>query len=172
MARRFLVPLIVGLALAVATASASTGAKSGCAGSMVVKTKSYVFAATLEPFQQMYTPAQVKAKHIKTGEVMVSGQMMGMHGSMSSERHLEVHICSRASGKVVTAAHPSITFEDLTAKSMKMTMVPIAAMYSIKLGPSDYHYGNNVTVTPGHTYQATVKLNGQTASFKLKTTKM
>ena len=139
---------------------------------MVVKTKSYVFSYLLGPFTQMYTPAQVKAKHPKSGEVMVSGQMMGMHGSMSSQRHLEVHICSRASGKVVTGAHPSITFEDLTAKSMKMTMVPVAAMYGITQGPGDYHYGNNVTVTPGHTYRTTVKLSGQTATFKTKVSKM
>ena len=120
----------------------------------------------------MYTPAQVKAKHPKSGEVMVSGQMMGMHVSMSSQRHLEIHICSRSSGKVVTGAHPLITFEDQTAKSMKMTMVPVAAMYGIKQGPSDYHYGNNVTVTAGHSYEDTVKLNGQTARFKTKVAKM
>ena len=140
---------------------------------MAVKTKSYVFAAALEPFQQMYTPAQLKAKHPKSGEVMVSGQMMGMHMSMSSQRHLEIHICSRSSGKVVTGAHPTITFEDLSGKGkMKMEMVPVAAMYAIKQGPSDYHYGNNVTVTAGHTYQVTVKLSGQTATFKLKAAKM
>jgi hypothetical protein len=140
---------------------------------MVVKTKSYEFALTLGPFQQMYSPAQVKAKHLKNGEVMVSGQMMGMHGAMSSQRHLEVHICARSTGKVVTGAHPTITFADLTAKGkMKMEMVPVAAMYGVKQGPSDYHYGNNVSVTPGHTYQVTVKLGGQTATFKVKVGKM
>lgn len=176
--RRLLaIVLVLGVGLVAATGANAAPQRSGkvaggCAGSMVVKTKTYVFSYMLGPFTQMYTPAQVKAKHLKTGEVMVSGQMMGMHGSMSSQRHLEVHICSRASGKVVTDAHPSITFEDLTAKSMKMTVVPVAAMYGIKQGPSDYHYGNNVTVTPGHTYQTTVKLNGQTATFKTKVSKM
>jgi hypothetical protein len=174
MGRRFLIPLVIsGFVLAgiAASASAAAGAKSACAGSMVVKTKSYLFAASLEPFQQMYTPAQVKAKQIKTGEVMVSGQMMGMHVSMSSQRHLEIHICSRSTGKVVTGAHPVITFVDEKQMGkMKMENVPAAAMYSIKLGRSDYHYGNNVTATAGHTYEVTVKLNRQTANFKLKAT--
>jgi hypothetical protein len=96
-----------------------------------------------------------------------------MHMSMSSQRHLEIRICSRTAGKVVTSAHPSITFADaMQMGKMKMAKVSAAAMYSIKLGRSDYHYGNNVTVTPGHTYEVTVKLNGQTASFKIKATKM
>ena len=176
MGRRYLIPLAVfALVSAVTAASASTGAgaKGACTGSMVVKTKSYLFAAALEPFQQMYTPAQVRAKHVKTGEVMVSGQMMGMHMSMSSQRHLEIRICSRTDGKAVTGAHPSITIADaMQMGKMKMDKVPAAAMYSIKLGPSDYHYGNNVTVTVGHIYEVTVKLNGQTASFKIKATKM
>ncbi len=174
MRRALLIPLVLAVGLVPAmtaiAAPAAVTMNNGCTG-MAVKTKSYVFALTLGPFQQMYTPAQVKAKHFKTGEVMVSGQMMGMHGSMSSQRHLEVHICSRSSGKVVTGAHPSITFADLTAKG-KMEMVSVAAMYGIKEGPSDYHYGNNVSVTPGHTYEATVKLGGQTAAFKVKASKM
>ena len=172
MGRRYLIPLLVsGVLSAVAASSSASAAATACSGSMAVKTKSYVFTASLEAFQQMYTPAQVKAKHPKSGEVMVSGQMGGMHMSMSSQRHLEIHICARTTGKAVTGAHPSITFVDQKQMGkMKMETVPVAAMYSIKLGPSDYHYGNNVTVTPGHTYGVTVKLDRQAASFKLKAT--
>jgi len=169
-----LVALGLGVVMAAgASAAPRAGAKVGeCSGSMVANTKTYVFAFTLGPFEQMYTPAQAKAKHLKTGEVMVSGQMMAMHGAMSGQRHLEVHICRRTSEKVVTGAHPTITFEDLTSKAMKMSRVPVAAMYGIAQGISDYHYGNNVAVTPRHTYRTTVTLNGQTATFKTKVVKM
>jgi hypothetical protein len=174
--RWLLIPIVLtfGLVPALAASAAPTAASmvaSGCSGSMVVKTKSYVFALSIGTFQQMYSPAQVKAKHLKSGEVMVRGQMMGMNMAMSGQRHLEVHICSRSSGKVVSGAHPTITVSDLTAKG-KMEMMPVAAMYGIKQGPSDYHYGNNIAMTAGHSYHVSVKLGGQTATFKAKAGKM
>src|SRR5579871_4672669 len=93
--------LVVGLSIDSAAAMGTA-----CSTGQVVKTKSYVFALSIGPVETMYTPAQVRAKHPKSGEVMLSGTMAAMHMS-SSERHLEVHICT-SGGAVVTGAHPTI----------------------------------------------------------------
>jgi hypothetical protein len=75
--RLLLIPIVLSFGLvsaltASAAPAAASMAMSGCSGSMVVKTKSYAFALSIGSFQQMYSPAQVKAKHLKSGEVMVT----------------------------------------------------------------------------------------------------
>jgi hypothetical protein len=141
-----------------------------CSSGQVLKSKSYVFALSIGPLEQMYTPAQVKAKHPKSGELMLSGTMSGgMGGGMSGmgmssgERHLEVHICT-AGGAVVTGAHPRIVVDDPKAKTMTMS-VPIATMEGVTAGASDYHYGNNVALAAGDHITVTVTLNAQTVVF-------
>ncbi len=151
--------LVVGLSVDSAAAMGTA-----CSTGQVVKTKSYVFALSIGPVETMYTPAQVRAKHPKSGEVMLSGTMSAMHMSSSSERHLEVHICTHG-GAVVTGAHPTIEINDPAAKAMKMTMLPVATMEGIGMGRSDYHYGNNVELTAGHHITVTVTLNAQRAVF-------
>jgi hypothetical protein len=101
----------------------------------------------------MYTEAQVKTMHPKAGEVMVGGSMSGSSMSMGKgTRHLEVHIHSRATGKVVTNVVPTIRIRDKTAmSSMTMTVnVPVMAMEGVTAGTADLHYGNNVPLTTGH----------------------
>jgi hypothetical protein len=164
-ARSLCLPLVLALAAAALTAGPAS-ALNGCSTGQKVITKSYVFALDIGPVAQMYTPAQVKAKHPKTGEVMITGTMSGgMSGMATSpgERHLEVHICT-PSGSVVMHAHPSIVISDPKAKTMTMT-VPITTMEGIGEGAADYHYGNNVDLTPGHKITVTVTLNGQRAVF-------
>jgi hypothetical protein len=68
------------------------------------KTASYSLTLVVGPMEAMYTQAQVGSMHPKSGEVMVRGSMTG--GSMSamkgeSERHLELHVRSRAKVSVV-----------------------------------------------------------------------
>jgi hypothetical protein len=116
----------------------------------------------------MYTPAQVKSMHPKTGEVMVGGSMGGGGMSMGKgTRHLEVHIHSRATGNVVTNVTPTILIRDKTAMpGMNMAVkVPAMAMQGIDQGVSDRHYGNNVPLKAGHTYVITVTVNRQPATF-------
>jgi hypothetical protein len=132
-------------------------------------TKSYVFKLTVGMSEQMWTPAQVKAKHPTSGEVMLMGSMtssgMSMGGSL---RHLEVHITSRPSGKVVVGAHPAITTLDTSVKHGMMSTVPVAVMEGVGAGVADLHYGNNVDLVDGHLYTITITLNGQRAAFRIK----
>jgi hypothetical protein len=156
--------LTAAAALLAGGAHAMTGA---CSSGQVLKSKSYVFALAIGPLAQMYTPAQVKAKHPKSGELMLSGAMSGgmsgMGMSSAGERHLEVHICS-AGGAVVTGAHPTIVIDDPKAATMT-TSIPIATMEGVTAGASDYHYGNNVALTAGHAITVTVSLKGQMVVF-------
>jgi hypothetical protein len=163
-----LVPVASLVAAAATTAGAAT-AKSPCSSGQVMKTKSYVFALTIGPVEKMYTTAQVAAQHPKTGEVMLSGKMTstggmsGMDMGSSTQRHLEVHICTPA-GRVVAGAHPTISVDDLTASTMTMK-VTIAVMEGVSEGASDLHYGNNVNLMSGHHIAVAVTLNGEKALF-------
>ncbi len=152
-----------------ASGARAMGMPMGCSSGQIVKTKSYVFALDITTVQHMYTQAQVKTEHPKTGEVMLSGMMTGMSMSSAGERHLEVHICTQG-GTVVTGAHPRIVVDDPSAKTMMMT-VPIVTMEGIGEGAADYHYGNNVELTPGARITITATLNGQQAVFHTKVAK-
>ena len=164
-----LLAFLIGVLATIAPAH-SAQAASGCSGSMVVKTPSYAFALAIGPFEEMVTLAEAKAKHLKHAEVMVSGAMMGMHMAMSKQRHLEVHICRRSTGRVVLGAHPTISVADLTAKA-KPKSISVAAMYGFAEGVSDMHYGNNVPMRAGHVYRVTVALGGEKAIFRVKVSK-
>lgn len=158
---------VVGAALVAAALAANAVASrtaAPCARGQVARTASYVLALTLGPAETMYTSAQVKAKHPKSGEVMLGGRMSPMHMGMGHSFHLELHVCSRASGAVVTGAKPAISITD--AKGMT-SRVPVAEMEGIGEGRADYHYGNNVALIPGSRISVTVVLRGERAVFHL-----
>jgi hypothetical protein len=164
MARRF---RFTKLAVAVCTlVGLASAAASQASPVKTVTTKSYVMRLSLGMSEPMWTPAQAKATHPKSGEIMLTGMMMG--GAMpmgGGQRHLEVHITSRASGKVVAGAYPMMTLVDTTARHAMTTPVHVAEMQGVTAGPADVHYGNNVSLVPGHVYRITVTLNGETAVF-------
>jgi hypothetical protein len=86
----------------------------------------------------------------------------------SDYRHLEVHVCSLSTGKVITGGHPSITVVDNTAHDMS-TAVPVAVMQGIEAGVADYHYGNNVIMPPGRHFTVKVVFGSDTATFHVST---
>jgi hypothetical protein len=157
---RFAIPTLASLLAPFSHAAAASTSTSPAAQAT---TKSYHFKLSIGMSEQMWTPAQVKAKHPKTGEEMLMGSMssaMSMHGS---QRHLEVFILSRSTGKPVAGAHPTISALDTSVKNAMPIKVPVAEMEGVLAGSADLHYGNNVTLVPGHAYAVTVVLNGQRA---------
>ena len=166
-------------ALALVAPVAALGAKThtvvvGCkggSGSQSAKTAHYHYVLRVGAGEQMYTPAQVKKMHPKSGKVMLRGQMNGMSGmpgmSMgASTRHLEVQICTRQGNTVMTAANPRITMKDKSSRGMAIK-VPVAVMEGVGAGTADLHYGNNVTITPGHRFIVSVTVRGETARFRV-----
>lgn len=131
-------------------------------------TATYKLTLRVGPKEAMYTAAQVKAKHPTDGEVMV-GESMSMGGmSMgAANRHLEVQVASRATGKVVTNVRPSITLTDATRMAMP-EKVNAMAMEGIGEGVADLHYGDNVELTAGHVYKVAVTVKGEKATFSFK----
>ena len=124
-------------------------------------TASYALTLDIGPLEQMLTPAQ--AKTATTGEVMVPMGGMGTGMMAMGNHHVEVHVRNKATYAVVKDVTVTITFTN-TMSGAVIPVTPVVAMYGVKAGPSDWHYGNNATL-PAGTYRATVTVNGQTATF-------
>lgn len=110
-------------------------------------------------------PAEVRSKHLKSGEVVLGGStasMQHMGSGMSIMRHLEVHICNRHTGRVLTGAKPTI---ELAISGAMAKAVPVMTMEGIGAGVADYHYGNNVLVDPGARYVVTVRVGSDKVTF-------
>jgi hypothetical protein len=135
-------------------------------------TATYKLTLTVGPKEAMYTADEVAMKHYTSGEVMVGNDSTSMGGmSMSAaNRHLEVHVASRTTGKVVTNARPTITLTDTSAMGgMAMSdKVNAMAMQGIGEGVADLHYGDNVKLTAGHVYKVVVTVKGEKATFSFK----
>jgi hypothetical protein len=63
------------------TAKVASDCATSAPTTPTVRTKDDVFVASVESYQAMYTPAQVRATHPTTGEVMVAGDI-GMRSAM------------------------------------------------------------------------------------------
>lgn len=170
----------------VAAPGAATNQAASCnvsGTSTTVVTHSYTMSLVVGAPEAMYSPAEAAAKHPTAGEVMLRGTMsssgggvdvggmdMGGGGSLApstgSVRHLEVHICSRATGKVVGDAEPSLVLLD--PATGRTESLAVAVMQGVTAGPEDVHYGNNVDLAPGHQVTLTVTLAGEEATFALQ----
>jgi hypothetical protein len=162
--------LLVGMLLA-SLAPAAYGSTAATPAEQTKTTKSYVFKLTVEMPQQMWTPAQVRAKHPTSGEVMLGGSMSTAMSMGGSARHVEVKIAKRPTGKVVTGAHPTITLVDTQTSNPMAVKLPVMMMRGVDEGSADIHYGNNVNLVVGHLYRVSVTLAGEKAVFQAKAPK-
>jgi hypothetical protein len=137
-----------------------------CSSGTLAATASYRLALVIGARQEMYLPSEVSARHIKSGQVMLGGEMTMMEQAPAGTRlyNLEVHVCTKT-GAVVTKLKPMIVVNDPKAKPA-MTHVPVAIMASVAKGISDYHYGNDVALTPGSRITVTVTVKGQRAVLR------
>ncbi len=166
----------------------------GPVSSSLIRTATYELTANAGPLESTYTRAQVDSTHPDHGEMMVGGSMtdvpgMPMGGGAGSQmmskgpggagmpgyggaadpsayRHVEVHICNRASGKVVQQASPSLSLVDRSAHDATQ-QIPVAVMQGVHSGMADMHYGNNAHMVRGHRYMLDVTMKGEHAQFEL-----
>ena len=162
---------VVALSALPAAALAASRAAAPCAadtGAQVATSASYRFVLRIGGPEKMYTPAQVKSLHPKTGEVMIGGgtAMSGMAmGSSNATRHLEVQICARKTDELITDARPTITLSD----SMGMaTHVQAATMRGVNAGAGDIHYGSNVKLPAGQKLTVAITLKGEKVAFTVQ----
>ena len=164
--RSFVLPaMLVAASVFAGPALARGSATPGpCSSGNVVTTASYRLALVLGPREEMYLPSEVRARKIKTGQVMLGGEMMMMEQAPAGTRiyNLEVHICTK-SGAVVTSLKPTIVVTDPKAKAP--TRLPVSMMAAVAEGLRDYHYGNDIALTPGTRVTVTVTVKGQRAVF-------
>ena len=151
------------VALAGVLAAPAFGARNAanpCSSGSTATTASYRFALQIGPQEEMYLPSEVKARHIKTGEIMLGGDMTMVDKTPGTKIfHLEVHICT-PSGAVVTGLKPVITVQ---AAGARTTNLPAAIMVGVGAPISDYHYGNDVALKPRAAVAVKVAVKGQTA---------
>ena len=164
------VAVLMGGVLLVPPALAASGVTTSTSP-QTKSTASYVFKLSIGMPEKMWTPAQVRAKHPTTGEVMLMDTMAGAMSMGGSQRHVEVHITSRATGKVVMGAHPTISAIDTNMKNAMTIKVPVAVMQGVIVGAADLHYGNNVDLVAGHTYKVGISLKGERAVFQMRVPK-
>jgi hypothetical protein len=160
-----LAALLLAVALSAAPAFARpSAAASPCAVGTVTTTASYQLALELGPRQEMYLPSEVRARKLKTGQVMLGGEMVMMDSPPAGTKifDLAVHICTK-SGAVVTTLKPKIA---VRSAGRAATALPVAMMAGVAEGLRDYHYGNDVALKPGSSLTVTVTVNGQRAVFR------
>ena len=152
-----------------ACSSAHRATVVGCkdeAGKRIAVTRHYRFTLLIGNVENMYMRRQVRANHLKHGEMMLAGTMsMGAAMTGGPIRHLEVQICSGARQAVVTTARPKIVVDD-TTKHRVLTL-PVSVMEGIGEGVGDLHYGNNVAMPAKHRFVVTVAWKGEGAAFQL-----
>jgi hypothetical protein len=147
-----------------APAPPASAAASPCAVGTVARTASYQLALELGPRQEMYLPSEVRARKIKTGQVMLGGEMVMTDSRPAGTKvfDLAVHVCTK-SGAVVTTLKPKIVVRPAGGAAASL---PVAMMAGVAEGLRDYHYGNDVALKPGGTVTVTVTVNGQRAVFR------
>jgi hypothetical protein len=122
---------------------------------------SYRVVLMIGPNEPMYTLADYRAHHYKSGEIILKGMMPPMMtmapGGMLVSHHLEVHLYNTHTGAVVASASVSIKLTDRhTNKGMLVTPL---LMQGIGAGKQDIHYGNMVLLMTAH-YLVDVWING------------
>ena len=159
-----LIALAVAASVAAGSALAHGSAKAGpCSSGTTAKAGSYTLALILGPRQEMYMPSEVRARKLKTGQVMLGGEMAMIENVPAGMKiyDLAVHICTK-SGAVVTQLKPVIVVQAAGAKSKN---VAVAMMAAVGKSLSDYHYGNDVALKPGSKVTVTVTFKGERAVF-------
>jgi hypothetical protein len=168
-------------------AAASVPSSSECAaaaaasGAQTAATADYYMVFNVGMPEKMYSNSQMNSMHPTSGELMLAGTMMGAtatatksadSGSMpgmgetaqptASSRHVEVQICDKQSGKVMTTAMPTIA---MGAMGASLASMPVSRMQGVDKEASDIHYGNNLPMTPGTQYTVKVTINGQSTTY-------
>lgn len=158
---------IVGVCLASAAVGSAHSAATGCApeaGTQIAIVGDYRFTLLVGNAENMYMLRQVRANHLKRGEVMLRGSMTPVEMLTGGPiRHLEVQICVRTTRVVVTNAKPRIVVTDTTKR--KTVTLPFSVMEGIGRGVADLHYGNNLAMPAGHRFIVNITWRGERARF-------
>lgn len=123
------------------------------------------------PAEPFFTKREVADKHVKEGMQIEGGAApVAPTADSHPNHHLVVHVFDKQTGKVVTDASVTMSFASFDANGKTVGVpvtVPVVVMQAIGGGPRSTHYGNNVTMPPGH-YTVMVRVNGSSADFAVE----
>jgi hypothetical protein len=126
-------------------------------------TADYRIELGIGPTANMLMMCQVTSS-TTSGEVMVASQMSPM--SMTGNTyHLELHVYNIKTGAAEVVPISSVGII-VTNSSGTKTTIPVAEMFDIGQGPTDFHYGNNVQLTAGN-YTVDTNIGSENASFNV-----
>jgi hypothetical protein len=154
------------LALTLVSPQGSGFAQSG--DERTQSTAHYRITLEIGPVPTMLRPDQVASA--TEGEVPLSMPGMPMptmamiDQGLPVNRHVEVAVYDKATGARVSSPMPRINFTDRKTGRSK-ALPAVTAMYDVKEGQSDLHFGDNVHLANG-TYRVTVSVGGERAVFK------
>ena len=153
-------------ALAIAAFAGGASAQGGA--EQTQSTAHYKIVLAIGPVTTMLMPGQESGA--KEGEVMV--HMPGMPMAMGTtdqgkpvNHHLEVHIYDKATGTLVTKTMPKVMFTN-QATGESRALASVVAMYDVKEGRKDLHFGSNLFLPDGK-YTVRVVVGGETVVFKV-----
>lgn len=89
-------------------------------------------------------------------EDVLSGALADVSGPGAT--HLELHICDRSTGAVVSDVRPAVTLQNISSGAPGVAL-PVAVMEGAGAGMNDLHYGNNVKLAGGDAYAITVHID-------------
>lgn len=163
------VPVVAGM-FALSASSANALAEDGIR--RVEATPHHKFVLEIGPVVAMLTPRE--ALKAQRGELMLSlnvrldeeaPPMMAVADDGQPVNHqLDVRIYDRITGDVILEPVPRITICNEATGEVRR-LAPVVAMQDLRLGPRDYHFGNNVYLPDGR-YTVTVVLGDETAVFQ------
>jgi hypothetical protein len=125
---------------------------------------------TILPAEPFFTSDEVAQKNVKEGMLIIGGaEPLSPEADMHPSHHLVVHVLDAKTGKAITAANVTMSFQHLDAKRKPIgesVNVPVVIMQAIGKGTESTHYGNNVVMPPGF-YSINLAVDGKKASFRV-----
>ncbi len=94
-----------------------------------------------------------------------SGGQMSPMSMTGNTYHLELHVYNIKTGAAEVVPIDSVGIT-VTSPSGTKTTIPIAEMFDISQGPTDFHYGNNVQLTAGN-YTVDTNIGSEKALFNV-----
>ena len=164
--RSYYSSLVLASALAV-----GLGASAPLHAANIEKTKTdgpYRVELQVLPPEPFYTRAQVTARDLKSGMLVMGGAAPEQPGAaVDPNHHLIVHVFNRKTGQALTDARVTLKYQwvDTMGDALgTVKNVPVVVMQAIGHGAQSTHYGNNVSLLPG-TYRVMVDVNGHQTTF-------
>jgi hypothetical protein len=128
----------------------------------------YTLTLRIGPPLPLWSPEQARTKHPRNGDIIRRGPNIILLGPMARgsvttpNYHLDLHVALRSLGTVIRNVVVAITVTTPTGTVVQR--VPVALSQGVRNGPSDIHFGNNISLKPGH-YLIVVQVKRTTATF-------